>query len=284
MKSMTGFGRARALVKGVTVEAQLSSINKRGQEISVNLPRELAEMEAALQEKLQKAFERGKLQLNVRFQTSARKKTPADIKKDFALLKAACKELRVPFQADAELVLELMQASRPAETALPNLEKPLAAAVAAAIKNCQSAQAQEGARLLKDFKARFKKLASLKAQAATLAADALPHQRARLLKNLSNAGLDIDTQDERVLKELALFADRVDVTEELTRIDSHLKAADKLINSAGSIGRQMEFLLQELQREWNTLGNKSVQVPLVQTALAAKNEIERLREQAANVA
>ncbi len=284
MKSMTGFGRGRVAAKGVTVEAQLSSTNKRGQEISVNLPRELSDMEAALQEKLQKAFERGKLQLNVRLQISTQKKGDSDIQKDFLRLKAACKKLKVPFDADAELVLELMQASRPSDSTLPDLEKPVAAAVAAAIQNCLRGQAQEGARLLKDFKARFKKLAALKVQAAALAAQSLPHQRARLMKNLSNAGLNIDTQDERVLKELALFADRVDVTEELTRIDSHLKAADKLINSSGSIGRQMEFLLQEFQREWNTLGNKSVQVELVRTALEAKNEIERMREQAANVA
>lgn len=284
MDSMTGFGRARKTQKGIAIDAQLSSINKRGQEISINLPRELEDLEPSLNERLKKAFERGKLQLTVRLQLPKAASTAADLQKNFLALKATCKKLRVEFDADAELIWEMMQGSRAAPADLSGLGKAVAAAVDDAIRACQRAQAQEGRRLLKDFAARFKKLSALLTQAATLAKDAPAHQRARLLKNLENAQLSIDPKDERILKELALFADRADVTEELTRLTSHHKAADKLIASPGAIGRQLEFLLQEFQREWNTLGNKSAQVALIQTALAAKNEIERLREQAANVA
>lgn len=284
MDSMTGFGRARKTLKGVAVDVQLSSVNKRGREISVNLPRELDELEPSVHEKLQKAFERGKLQLSVRVQTAKTSSTDEDLKKNFTRLKAACKKLEVPFDADARLMWEMMQSTRPAEVDAKELPRCVLEGVQEAIRACQRVQAAEGKRLMKDFAARLKKMHTLRDKAATLAKNSLELQRARLIKNLENAQLSIDPRDERILKELAIFADRADVAEELTRIGSHLKAAEKLIATPGSIGRQLEFLLQEFQREWNTLGNKSAQIELIQTALAAKNEIERLREQAANVA
>jgi hypothetical protein len=129
------------------------------------------------------------------------------------------------------------------------------AAIADAIKECQTAQSAEGKRLQKDFRARLAELARLHSSAANLAETSLPQRRQRLLKNLTEAGLEIEENDEKLLKELALYADRVDIAEELTRIQSHLHSAQELIQKEGT-GRELD-LLQELLREWNTLGNKS---------------------------
>ena len=284
MPTMTGFGRAQKTQKGLSVEAQLSSVNKRGQEISVNLPRELSTLEGDVYELMRTAFERGKLQLNVRVQLDEKEADDSDLAAHFKRLKTTCDKLKVPFDPDAELVWDLLQARSKNDTDTGHAAPTVLQTIKLAVENCQKVQLAEGKRLQKDFLVRLKKLASLRATAIDLAKDSLPLQRQRLEKNLQAAGLTVEANDERVLKELAFFADRVDITEELTRINVHLQAAHKLIVTNGSIGRQIEFLLQELQREWNTLGNKSVQIELIQTALAAKNEIERMREQAANIA
>jgi len=237
---------------------------------------------------LKKNFDRGKLQLTVRLEMKKTKAvgSPAQIAARFAELKKACKSLGVNFSPDARLVNELIQETSNIgwdAAAFKKIEKSATAAAELAVKNCQRSQAREGARLKKDFLARTKTLETLRAQAAELASNTVALQRERLMKNLAQSGLSIDAQDERLLKELAIFADRVDVAEELTRLESHFTAMRKLIESSGSTGRQLEFLLQELLREWNTLGNKSPRIELVQLALAAKNEVERMKEQAANV-
>lgn len=290
MHSMTGFGRGRKISSAGTLEAQVACINKRGLEISVALPRELSLIEGELYELLKGSFERGKLQLTLRLETKKQiistKSTQLHVEAKFNELKKLCRRLKVPFEANAELLADLMRSGEFSNNGAIDIEKLRPTALAAtrdSIKNCLRAQTQEGMRLQKDFLSRLKKLEDLRAQALVKSVHTVELQRERLLKNLSQAGLTINTGDERVLKELALFADRVDITEELTRINSHLTAARKLISSTGAIGRQLEFLLQEFLREWNTLGNKSPQIELVQVALSAKNEIEKMREQAANV-
>ena len=283
MNSMTGFGRSQKTTPAGTVEAQLSTYNKRGLEISIQLPREMNFMEGELTEELKSAFERGKVQLNIRAQV-AEQKSLRNLDGNLKKLKAACAQSGTVFSLDATLVWELLRTDSDTPTETSALTPLVMKAAEQAILLCQKAQAQEGKRLQADFEKRLRIIAELHKKAQNLARESLELQRTRLEKNLALAGLAVDMNDERILKELALFADRADIAEELTRIGSHLVSARKLIASPGSIGRQLEFLLQEFLREWNTLGNKSAQVELVQLALAAKNEIERLREQAANIA
>ena len=107
--------------------------------------------------------------------------------------------------------------------------------------------------------------------------------REQLLKRLRDAGLDLDVNDERVLREIALFADRCDVTEEITRLRSHFEQFATLLKSDGEIGRKAEFLLQEIGREVNTIGSKANDLTIARAVIELKNELERVREQMANV-
>jgi uncharacterized protein (TIGR00255 family) len=104
-----------------------------------------------------------------------------------------------------------------------------------------------------------------------------------LFKRLREAGLELDLSDERVLKELALFADRSDVSEELTRLRSHLDQLAQLLRTEGEIGRKAEFILQEIGRESHTIGSKANDLPIAKAVIEFKNELERVREQMANV-
>lgn len=285
---MTGFGRGKKADKQFSVEVEISSVNKRGLETFIALPRDLAAMEGKINEELKKNFERGKLSINIRVEYLNKSKNEEinieTLKLQLKKLRAACKAAKAEFDLDAELIWEMMSAQGSVRENNLASEETILGAVKLAIAQCIKEQTREGKTLEKDFAARIKKMRALKETAKKHSVESLPRQRERLLKNLANAGLNIDASDERVLKELAIFADRVDISEELTRIESHLLALEKLLKTSGAIGRPIEFLLQELLREWNTLGNKSVQVELVRTALEAKNEVERMREQAANVA
>lgn len=281
---MTGFGRARGKTPYGTVEITLASVNKRGLEIFCNLPKDLAIAENALIEVIKKHFERGKFQLSLRLEPSA-KTLQQNLKERFSQLQKQCKALGVPFAPSAEFVQSIMErssiGSTDIETILPSLKRVLTTA----IKACATTQTQEGTELKGDFQKRLERLSEIAAKAKELSKTTVSLQRERMQKNLKNAGVEIDLSDERILKELTLYADKVDITEELTRIASHVKSASALINSKTAlIGRQLEFILQELLREFNTLGNKSPQIKLIELALSAKNEIERLREQAANIA
>jgi uncharacterized protein (TIGR00255 family) len=107
--------------------------------------------------------------------------------------------------------------------------------------------------------------------------------RDQLMQRLRQAGLELDISDERVLKEVALFADRCDVTEEITRMRSHLSQLKDLLRAKGEIGRKAEFLLQEIGREIHTIGSKANDLKISQHVIEFKNELERVKEQIANV-
>jgi uncharacterized protein (TIGR00255 family) len=144
-------------------------------------------------------------------------------------------------------------------------------------------RAREGEALLVDFLGRLEKLRSLVEGIAGRAPHVAPAYREQLLQRLRAAGLELDPSDERVLKEVALFADRCDITEELTRLRSHLHQLQELLRAEGEVGRKAEFILQEIGREIHTIGSKANDLQISQRVIEFKNELERVREQVANV-
>ena len=141
----------------------------------------------------------------------------------------------------------------------------------------------EGAHLKEDFLARLATLMSFALKIATEAPGRAIRQRELLSKRLRDAGLDLDPADDRVTRELALFADRCDVSEELTRLDSHFLKFREYLDAAEPPGRALDFLCQELFREFNTIGSKANDASIAQTIVEAKTELEKIREQVQNV-
>jgi uncharacterized protein (TIGR00255 family) len=144
-------------------------------------------------------------------------------------------------------------------------------------------RAQEGEALLIDFISRLAILRTHVDQVAARASLVAPAYREVLLQRLRQAGLELDVEDDRVLREIALFADRTDVTEELTRLRSHFEQFSTLLRSDAEIGRKSEFILQEIGREVNTIGSKANDLTISKAVIELKNELERVREQIANV-
>jgi uncharacterized protein (TIGR00255 family) len=144
-------------------------------------------------------------------------------------------------------------------------------------------RAKEGEALLVDFIKRAEQLHRLVEAIAVRAPQVPANYRGQLTKRLRDAGLELDLNDERVLREIALFADRCDVSEEITRLRSHFEQFSALLKSDAEIGRKADFILQEIGREVNTIGSKANDLAIARAVIELKNELERVREQMANV-
>lgn len=286
MNSMTGFGRGSANFGTHAITVQVNSVNRRGLDLTVALPDAWDPLESAVAEAVRKVVARGKVHVVVEVSGGMEAEwDEAAVAATLDRLKALAQARGVPFQPTAELLWEIASAQGgggklgEAEQAWPAVEQ----ALLAALRGLAAMRAREGEALLVDFLGRLEKLHGQVEAIAVRAPQVAPTYRDQLLQRLRGAGLELDVGDERVLKEVALFADRTDITEEITRLRSHLGQLRDLLRAEGEVGRKAEFILQEIGREIHTIGSKANDLQISQRVIECKNELERVREQMANV-
>ena len=290
IKSMTGFGEGSARRGGIAMTAVLSSVNRRQLDVHLQLPRELMPLEGPLTEQIRAAFHRGKIQGQVRWADGTER--PAQLRVDAALaceavsrLRALAKELKLADDLSAAVLPAIPELVR-VEPAHPDLEQVKAvaeAALAKAIRALARMRAAEGRILARDLRGRLAELERLRRAIEKEAPRVVETYRERLFERLRRLGLESPEEDERILKEIALFADRCDISEELVRLRSHLVQARSLLNASEPAGRTLDFLCQELFREINTVGSKANSLEITRHVVAFKSELERFREQIQNV-
>lgn len=286
---MTGYGRATAALAGYTLTVQVNSVNRKTLDLAVKLPSSWDSLEAAVGELVRKVAHRGRVSVSIEL-TGAR--AGSEIAWDEAEIGAVLDRLSdlaeargMRFEPTPELLWSIANSQRqsvelpPAETASP----VVTAAVTEALRAFAAMRAKEGESLLIDFISRLETLRRHVEAIAARASLVPAAYREQLLQRLRQAELELDVNDERVLKEIALFADRSDVTEELTRLRSHFEQFAALLRTPGEIGRKAEFILQEIGREVNTIGSKANDLTISRAVIELKNELERIREQIANV-
>ncbi len=285
---MTGYGRASAVLESQTVTVQVNSVNRRSLDLSMKVPDEWESLETALAEAVRKAIVRGKVHIAVEVTGAANSTTNWDteaITDTLARLGDLADARGIRFEPTAELLWQIANAQR-SSGQLPSVEvvaPVLRGALAEALRGLSAMRAKEGEALLIDFLGRMGKLHHC-VDAITSRAPQVPGTyREQLQQRLRQAGLTLELNDERVLKEVALFADRCDITEELTRLRHHLKHLGDLLRADGEVGRKAEFILQEIGREIHTVGSKANDLAISQQVIEFKNELERVREQMANV-
>lgn len=287
---MTGFGRGQAATQAWRASVEISAVNRKQAEVVVQLPREIAALEARVRKAVQEVVSRGRVQVAVTMERA--EGAAVAIRVDAALARAfhrAFVELGeaiggevLPVAADylrQPGILTLGGGEADAEEAWLAIEPALADALAA----LAVMRASEGEHLKEDFLARLESLAEFAGRIAAVAPARPQRQRELLLKRLRDAGLELDPADERVVKELALFADRCDVSEELTRLDSHFAKFREYLAAAEPPGRALDFLCQEMFREFNTIGSKANDAGIAHMIVEAKTELEKIREQVQNV-
>ncbi len=291
LRSMTGYGRGQAAGGGIRVEVELNAVNRKQLEVRLNLPRTLMAVESRVVEQVQKRLSRGQVSGSVSVTVSAGlRKRSLSVDGDLASayvneLRKMAKTLGLPDDLKAGVLLNFPEvvsyhgADQDVDTVWPVLQK----ALVQALDQLTAMRAREGGALAADLRRRLGKLTGMLGQIKKEAPGVTKRYRLALDKRLLEAGIKLQANDPQLMKELALFADRSDITEEITRLESHLKQGATLLTSVEPVGRTLDFLAQEMFREINTIGSKANEVRITKVVIRFKTELERVREQVQNV-
>lgn len=290
MNSMTGFGRGSHLSTEWLATVEIASVNRKQAEVVVQSPRELNELEPRIRKTVLDVVSRGRIQVSITLQQAEGTAGGFHIDRSLAeSFTAALRELEKiagnplpPTAADfirQPGMLTFGGNSLDADTAWATV----APALDEALGLLTAMRRREGDDLRNDFLTRLKLLTGFAATIVTQGSSRPERQRDLLSKRLRDAGLDINPTDELIAREIAIFADRCDISEEVTRLDSHFSKFHEYLVSPEPCGRALDFLCQELFREFNTIGSKANDAAVAQTVVEAKTELERIREQVQNV-
>jgi uncharacterized protein (TIGR00255 family) len=292
MKSMTGYGRGDCAQNGFKITVELSSVNRKQTEISVTLPREMEMLEAQIRDIINRYIARGRLNVRVGLHAGA-SKLSARMHLNVALAKAYARELnrlsrqlnlpgpvtldhlaRAPgvFQTDEQIVEEA--------NFWPAVERALRKALVALVRM----RVREGLHLAQDLANRIMAMRRAAGRIQKYAPGVARRYREQLVERIETAGLEAPgVDDDRLLKEVVYFADRSDISEELARLQSHFRQFDHCRKSREPVGRTLDFLAQEMNREVNTIGSKANDSLISREVVTLKAELEKFREQAQNV-
>lgn len=290
MNSMTGFGAATAPLGGSSIRVEIGGVNRKQAEIAVALPRAWAALETTLRDIVASAVSRGRVNVSLTLQQTPGAAGTLALNRDkLAALTTTLAEaentLRRCIDTSLDSLLRLGIIAEETETDIP-LETVQAAAepaVREALEAFLKLRAQEGENMKRDLLARIATLRRFREQLMARAAGVATRHREVLLKRLAEAGLPLPLDDERIIKEIALFADKCDVSEEMTRLESHLNQFEIICEKTEPVGRTLDFLCQEIFRELNTTGSKANDAELAQLVVTAKTELEKIREQVQNI-
>ncbi len=286
MMSMTGFARLVHQTEGAQLTIELKSINHRYCEIQFNLPEVFSALELAWRNFLKEKLKRGKIDCCVQIQWRS------ELQKNFPLNESLLTQLLNTLQAVSEKSakvgiaspLEILKWPGVIDPTLLNsgdLQQHAMHLLQEATEILMNSRAQEGEKIKVFIQERLEKIHSIVEEIRPMLSGVIELLKQRLLKKFEEVKIQLDT--ERLSQEMVLFAQRLDVAEELGRLEFHLKAVHDLLKQPGNIGRKLDFLMQELNREANTLGSKSLSAELTQQVVAIKICIEEMREQVQNV-
>jgi uncharacterized protein (TIGR00255 family) len=284
--SMTAFARAQSQGDWGSAICEIRSVNHRYLEIRAHLPDILFELEQPMHDYIRKHVKRGKVECYLRFQPGAVADTPLQINHGLVKrLVLAQQEINALFPAvAAPNVIEVLQwpgVIQSSDSQIKGVEQEMMGLLANAVNDLLATRSREGEELKSLFLQRLDSMKSELAKARAKIPSVLQYQRDRLIRHFSEAQVELDNQ--RLEQEMVMFAQKIDVTEEIDRIDTHVAEVKRVLKQGGAIGRRLDFLMQELNREANTLGAKSVDVDMTHASLEMKVLIEQLREQMQNI-
>ncbi|MDP2339350.1 MAG: YicC/YloC family endoribonuclease [Deltaproteobacteria bacterium] len=287
MRSMTGFGRAQVVVSTWSVVVEVKTVNHKGLDVKLRLPRSLASHESALAQQVRARLERGRVDVAVDLEAQSHESTiridPAKVAAVVAAVKALAElhpEIEASLSASDLLKMPGVLTHDDAPQDLKALQEATSTALQAALNDLDTMRSLEGEGLHKELTQRSHHCKTLVEEIATQTNSSSSEKRQRLHDRLTVLGDTIDPA--RLAAEAALLLERLDVSEELARLRLHLDALDVLLGRAGG-GRKLDFLCQELLREANTTASKCQDAAVAQRVVDLKAEIERIREQAQNI-
>ena len=297
LKSMTGFGRGQYEDENFSVTVEMKTVNHRYNEVAIRLPRFLNPLEDKIRKTILKTVNRGRIDVFINADYTSSENCTLKVDKNLAAAyHRALQEVgsaigleeltlnsaqEVMYLSRCQDVINVKEGFFDVETVWPKVEQ----AVAEALKNLVAMRETEGGNIYGDFIYRADLIAEKLTQIEARSPMVVEEYQAKLTDRLNNllADHNITIEPERLLQEVAIFADRASITEEIVRLKSHIKQFKNIINSDQPVGRKLDFLIQEFNREANTIASKANDYTLAQIVVEIKAEIEKIREQIQNI-
>lgn len=290
IKSMTGFGRAQYEENGYRINCEIKGVNHRFLEMSIKMPRRYNLLEDKMKETVKKFVNRGRIDINLNIERKAASQHNIKLDKELAItyyssLNELAKILSIPLEVRLidlyrlPEVFTLEDREEDMEEVWTVIEKSLLLA----LENMMVMRCKEGANLVADIRSRnqanLKQMEKLENRSPQVVAEYQQKLQQRMADLLSAEALD----EQRLMQEAAIFADKSNVTEEIVRLYSHIKYLDELLEIGDTVGRKCDFLLQEMFREINTIGSKANDLDMNRIVVEVKAELEKIREQIQNI-
>jgi uncharacterized protein (TIGR00255 family) len=289
--SMTGFGRAEVSKKGISIRTEVRSVNSRYLDITLRLPRSISQREKELKDIVRTFLNRGNLNIIIKIEYDSSGAIPLKVNKAAAksyykLLNEIRKSVKLREQVKLEHLLTFSEVLEPVEEEeTDELEWELVQeAVRQALENLNAMRAQEGCELVQDLEKRIHWVEETLNEVEKISKDRIPQERKELHERIAQLVEDKFVIDQNRLElEIALMVDKLDITEECVRYRSHNKFFLEALHKNEAAGRKLNFLVQEMNREANTIGSKSNDADIAHMVIGIKEELEKIREQLQNI-
>ena len=292
MNSMTGFGRGIVTTETGSFQVEIKTVNTRYCDIAIKSPKQFNTFEDKVRRLIQSAFHRGKVEVSILYKESGEQE------KDLSMNRALCGQIKqflveegfyadvkeVPLSAIMSISSDWITIEEP-PTDEDAIRRALEEATKLAIEGVLAMRAKEGVAMKEDITSRLQGIEKLFAYMESRRDVALAHHEERLLQRIHTMldKVGADFQEERFVQEVAILSDKVDISEEIARFASHVVQLKEILEEEGPIGRKLDFLLQEMNREVNTMGSKGNEITIVDTVVQLKVELEKVREQIQNI-
>jgi len=292
IKSMTGYGRAKSTIEDKNYIVEAKSVNHRNIEVVVRMPGVLIPLEVTVKKKISEKIFRGRVEVNIRAESDTGKTVEEKLEINLPLLRtyhSLLTQLKEEFDITDTITLATLANLRDAfyfeetETDTDAIWRELEHTVSTAVDSLLIMRTKEGEALHKDFVSRLDTvrthLTTLKQRAPLVVIE----YKKRLTERVQELADTLDIDEWRLSQEVAIMAEKSDITEEIVRLESHITQFEEMLESSEAVGRKMDFLLQEMHREINTIGSKSSDIDISHNVIEIKSELAKLREQTQNV-
>ncbi len=290
MKSMTGYGKGEIAEGGRTLAVELKSVNHRFLDLSIKQPKQFNFAEDSVRKTLQGAFSRGHIDVYITYEDKSSSKHQLALDKALAesylqMARRLAVELGVPNDLTASALMKFgdVISEDKAEADEATLMALLNNALCAAVTALADMREREGELIKSDFDLRLSYIKALSAKVGERAPEVVAAYRDKLSERIKELLGDVALDEARLINEVAFFTDKANIDEEITRLSAHIKQFEGLIESVDPVGRKLDFLLQEMNREVNTMGSKANDTQLLSIVVELKTELEKMREQIQNI-
>jgi uncharacterized protein (TIGR00255 family) len=288
---MTGFGRAEVSRDGINISAEVRSVNSRYLDLTLRLPRSISQREKELKDIVRTFLNRGNLNITVKIAYDSNGAIPLKVntaaaKSYFKLLNEIRKSVKIREQVKLEHLLTFSEVLEPVEEEETDEREweLVQETVRQALENLNAMRSQEGSELAKDLEKRIHQMEETLNEVEKLSKERIPEERKNLHERIAQLVEDKFVIDQNRLElEIALMVDKLDITEECVRYRSHNKFFLEALNKNEAAGRKLNFLVQEMNREANTIGSKSSDAAIAHMIIGLKEELEKIREQLQNI-